>query len=55
MGVLKWTPDVFWNATIWELEAALDGHMESAGKKRETRGMTHARYLELIEQYPANG
>lgn len=31
MGVLGWSPDVFWSATPHDLHAALDGWMEAHG------------------------
>lgn len=36
MGVLGWTPGQFWNATLWDLQAALDGYAEKnrGGRKK---------------------
>lgn len=31
LGVLKWTPETFWAATLVEFDAAMLGHMESLG------------------------
>lgn len=31
LGLLKWTPDVFWNATFYEYTAAMKGHLASTG------------------------
>jgi len=36
MGVLGWTPSEFWNATLWDLQAGLDGFAEkNSGKKKK--------------------
>lgn len=31
LGVLKWTPDQFWRATVKEYTAAMKGHLLSIG------------------------
>lgn len=31
LGILKWPPDVFWNAVFYEYTAAMKGHLESTG------------------------
>lgn len=36
LGFLRLAPDDFWNMTLRELVAALDGYAESKGGKRKT-------------------
>lgn len=31
LGVLKWQPQVFWDATFYEYTAAMKGHLASQG------------------------
>ena len=31
LGVLKWSPAVFWKATFYEYTAAMKGHLLSSG------------------------
>lgn len=31
LGILKWSPPTFWNATFYEFTAAMRGHFVSAG------------------------
>jgi uncharacterized phage protein (TIGR02216 family) len=33
MGVLRWTPETFWNTTPDELAAAISGYQEAHGAK----------------------
>lgn len=37
LGVLKFPPDVFWNMTLGEFLAAMDGHSESLGGKSKPK------------------
>jgi hypothetical protein len=55
LGVLKWTPDVFWNATFYEYTAAMVGHLQSQGIKVHDEGMTRDDFLNLKAQAKAKG
>jgi hypothetical protein len=33
IGILKWSPEVFWKATMFEYTAAMKGHLISQGVK----------------------
>jgi hypothetical protein len=35
MGVLRWTPEVFWKACVRELYSAIEGWQESHGIERK--------------------
>lgn len=52
LGVLRWPPEQFWNATTHELYAALDGYAESRSAKRDAP-MTHAD-LAALEEWDRN-
>jgi uncharacterized phage protein (TIGR02216 family) len=52
MGVLPWTPDVFWAATPEELEDAFEGLSEKSGWKKRVKGMSRKRLNELMSMYP---
>jgi hypothetical protein len=45
MGVLHWTPEAFWGATMFEYTAAMKGYLTSKGVKFES--MTRDEFLEL--------
>lgn len=46
MGILKWTPNVFWAATFFEYTAAMKGHLASQGVDL-TPPMTRNEFLSL--------
>jgi len=52
MGVLSWTPDEFWNATPYELQAALDGWSDAHGAGPQAEPMTLEELEELCKLYP---
>jgi hypothetical protein len=55
LGVLKWTPQVFWQSTFYEYTAAMLGHLQSQGIKVHDEGMTRDEYLDLKAQAKARG
>jgi hypothetical protein len=46
LGVLKWPPPVFWNATFFDYTAAMKGHLISQGADSEP-GMSREEFLTL--------
>lgn len=46
LGILKWSPDQFWKATVYEYTAAMKGHLVSQGADL-TPPMTRDEYLTL--------
>jgi len=55
LGVLRWTPDVFWKATFYEYTAAMAGHLQSQGLLKHSDTMTRDEFLELKAQAKAKG
>lgn len=51
--MLKWTPDVFWRATLAEFDLAIVGHMESLGVEPEIEAPTREELDDLIARYGA--
>lgn len=54
LGVLRWNPEQFWNSTVRELYAGVEGYNESQGEKK-TEPLTRADVEELqslMEQFP---
>lgn len=49
LGMLRWAPDTFWNATMYEYTAAIDGLMTSKGA-RPMPEMTRNDLLNLIAE-----
>jgi uncharacterized phage protein (TIGR02216 family) len=52
MGIVGWTPDVFWASTPEELEDAFSGLSEKSGWKKRVKGMSRKRLNELMKEYP---
>ncbi|MEN5297525.1 phage tail assembly chaperone [Brucella sp. TWI559] len=50
-GVLRWTPATFWNATLSEFMAAIDGFIEARGGKKHGDAPTDAQMDALLKQY----
>ena len=46
LGILKWTPQEFWNATFYEYTAAMKGHLVSQGVDL-TPPVTREEYLTM--------
>jgi hypothetical protein len=46
LGVLKWTPDVLWRATMYEYTAAMKGHLLSKGIKLDG-AMSRSEFLDM--------
>jgi hypothetical protein len=44
IGILGWTPEVFWAATVFEYSAAMRGYNAKKGNKTEP-GMTRNEFL----------
>jgi hypothetical protein len=53
LGVLKWTPEVFWRSTSFETFAAARGHSSQYPKKEE--GMTPNEFQDLMDKFPDEG
>jgi hypothetical protein len=51
MGMIGWTPEVFWNATLHEVYTAIEGFMEFNGGKKDSP-MTSNELQDLMELYP---
>lgn len=49
LGILKWSPEQFWNATFYEYTAAMKGHLVSQGIDM-TPPMTRDEFLTLKAQ-----
>lgn len=54
MGVLGWSPDQFWRATVWDLQAALRGLAELNGDPA-TNGLSDQDIDELKLMLQADG
>ena len=55
LGVLRFPPDFFWNMTVAELTAALDGWTEShGGKKSADKSEMYDELLQLAAKIPAS-
>jgi len=53
MGMLRWSPDTFWNATLPELVAAADGYRLAHGEEVDFDVSFGRRDLErLMALYP---
>ena len=48
LGWLRWTPDVFWNSTLKELIAGIDGYMEAHGMQSKSAGMDEL--LDMLDE-----
>ncbi len=46
LGILKWPPNVFWNATLYEYTAAMKGHFASQGMNTEP-GVSREEFLTM--------
>ena len=51
IGMLGWTPNSFWDATLHEVYPAIEGFMEFNGGKKE-RPMNKNELSDLMELYP---
>lgn len=51
LGIIGWTPQVFWKATHHELNRALDGWQEANGVQQEEH-MTREKLEEMMERFP---
>jgi len=51
LGMIGWTPSVFWNSTLQEIYPAIEGFMEFNGGKQENP-MTKGELDDLMELYP---
>lgn len=49
LGLLRWTPDTFWRATVYEYSAAMKGYLASKGVKTDA-GMSREEFLSLRAQ-----
>lgn len=52
LGVLRWTPKEFWQATMFEYTAAMRGHLLSKGVKLDQLGgpTTRSDFLEMVRE-----
>ena len=50
LGMIGWTPSVFWNSTLQEIYPAIEGFMEFNGGKQE-KPMTKGELDDLMELY----
>lgn len=50
LGLLGWTPDGFWRATVYEYSAAMRGYYASKGVDTEG-GVTRNEFLALKAKY----
>jgi hypothetical protein len=48
MGILRWTPETFWRATMYEYTAAMKGHLVAKGVKFSEPSMTREEVAELM-------
>jgi uncharacterized phage protein (TIGR02216 family) len=51
LGVLGWSPETFWKATMHEFIAALDGRRKSMEKPVD-QSMTRDEYNEMKRRFP---
>lgn len=51
LGGLGWTPDTFWNATLPELFAAMDGWNKMHGDPKE-ESMGRGEFEEMMKRFP---
>lgn len=51
-GTLNWTPQVFWQSSVVEFMAALDGWAERHGVKEQKTRFNRKRLEELMLQFP---
>jgi len=50
-GALKWTPDIFWSATLSEFVQAIEGLNEANGVKKKVGAPSDAEMEKLLERY----
>ncbi|KAB2684857.1 MULTISPECIES: phage tail assembly chaperone [Brucella] len=50
-GILRWTPKTFWNSSLTEFLAALDGFTEARGGKKNAEPPTDAQMDDLLKKY----
>ena len=48
LGWLGWSPETFWNSTLKELVAGVDGYMEAHGMKSKTEGFDEL--LDMLDE-----
>ncbi|PWU72466.1 phage tail assembly chaperone [Ochrobactrum sp. POC9] len=49
--MLRWTPKTFWNSSLTEFLAALDGFTEARGGKKKVEPPTDAQMDDLLTKY----
>lgn len=47
MGILGWSPDQFWRATLWDLLPAFDGWLEKNGHQDQAQPLTREEMMEM--------
>lgn len=52
MGFLGWIPDVFWDATLKEMNCAVKGKSAADSGKPIEWGVTREELFALMERYP---
>lgn len=54
MGVLGWPPSLFWQSTLADLMAALEGYLERIGARRADAEptLTRAEFEALKQRFP---
>lgn len=52
LGVLRWTPKEFWQATMFEYTAAMRGYLLSKGVKLDQLDgpMTRSEFLDMVRE-----
>jgi hypothetical protein len=56
LGWLRWTPDVFWNATLAEVTAGILGYLETRGVQRpNAKAPVYDALLDMVRQAKREG
>lgn len=55
LGILKWSPCVFWASSMYEYTAAMKGHLVSKGVKLKSEGMTRGEFLTMKARIEKDG
>lgn len=50
-GYLKWTPSVFWSATLSEYFRAIEGHNEANSTKKKVEAPSDDEMTKLLAKY----
>ncbi len=51
-GVLRISPDIFWNMTMIEFLAALDGYKSTLPKPKKDESLSRKEFEQMLQMFP---